>query len=65
MCAIPAQQNEFDAYREAAGGIMSSILMDIDEPIYKEHPSLKPNGLDGPYEVDPRIFEPRFYEWNP
>jgi len=58
-------KDESDADREAAGGVMTSILTDIEEPIYKEHPSLKPDGLDGPYKVDPRIFEPRFYEWNP
>jgi hypothetical protein len=58
-------KDEFDAYREAAGGFMTSILTDIEEPIYKEHPSLTPDGLGRPYEVDPRIFEPRFYVWNP
>jgi len=56
-------KEEFEAYRKAAGMLMGSILLDIEEPIYKEHPSLRPDGLDGPYKVDPKIFEPRFYEW--
>ncbi|HVK55078.1 MAG TPA: hypothetical protein VM532_08630 [Burkholderiales bacterium] len=58
-------KEEFETYRKAAGMLMGSILLDIEEPIYQEHPTLRPNGLGGPYKVDPRIFEPRFYEWNP
>ncbi len=56
---------EVEAYRKAVGNIMGTILMNIEEPIYKEHPSLMPDGLGGPYKVDPTIFEPRFYEWKP
>lgn len=56
-------KEEFEAYRKAAGKLMGAILIDVEEPIYKEHPSLRPDGLDGPYKVDPKIFEPRFYEW--
>jgi hypothetical protein len=58
-------KEEFEAYRKAVGMLMGSILLDVEEPIYKEHPSLRPDGLDGPYKVDPKIFEPRFYEWKP
>jgi hypothetical protein len=57
--------DEFEAYRKAAGGVMGSILLDIEEPIYTEHPLLRPEGLDGPYRVDPIILDPRFYEWTP
>jgi hypothetical protein len=58
-------KEEFEAYRKAVGNLMGAILLDVEEPIYKEHPSLRPDGLDGPYKVDPKIFEPRFYEWKP
>ncbi|HVK55416.1 MAG TPA: hypothetical protein VM532_10355 [Burkholderiales bacterium] len=58
-------KEEFEAYRKVAGMLMGSILLDIEEPIYQEHPTLRPHDLDGPYKVDPRIFEPRFYEWKP
>jgi hypothetical protein len=58
-------KEEFEAHRKAVGNLMGAILLDVEEPIYKEHPSLRPDGLDGPYKVDPKIFEPRFYEWKP
>jgi hypothetical protein len=58
-------QEEFEEYRRAAGKIMGAILLDIEEPIFKEHPSLLPDGLGGPNKIDPKIFAPRFYEYKP
>ena len=58
-------QEELEVYRRAVGKIMGAILMDIEEPIFKEHPSLLPDGLGGPNKIDPNIFEPRFYEYEP
>jgi hypothetical protein len=54
---------EFEAYRRAVGMLMGSILLDIEEPIFKEHPSLRPDYLDGPRKIDLKIFEPAFYEY--
>lgn len=54
-------KEEFEAYRAAVGRIMRAIYLDIEEKIFAEHPQLRPKTLDGPYEVDPAIFEPRFY----
>jgi len=37
--------NEFQAYRRAAGFVMGRIFTDIMRPIYKTHPQLVPRGL--------------------
>jgi hypothetical protein len=36
---------EFDAYRNAVGQIMGTMLLDIMNPIYREYPELKPPEL--------------------
>lgn len=38
--------DEFEAYRTAVGQIMGTMLVDIMNPIYREHPDLKPPELD-------------------
>jgi hypothetical protein len=37
---------EFEAYRAAVGQIMGTMLLDIMNPIYREHPELKPPELE-------------------
>ncbi len=37
---------DFETYRHAVGEIMGTMLTDIMNPIYREHPDLKPKGLD-------------------
>jgi len=37
---------EFEAYRLAVGQIMGTMLLDIMNPIYREHPELKPPELE-------------------
>ena len=37
---------EFDAYRKVAGRIMGNVLIDIMNPLYGEHPDIKPKELD-------------------
>lgn len=39
-------QAEFEAYRNAVGQIMGTMLVDIMSPIYREHPELKPAELE-------------------
>lgn len=41
---------EFQAYREAAGFVMGYIYTDVVAPIYKEHPELEPPELREGYE---------------
>ncbi len=37
---------EFALYRRAVGGIMAEILLEVLNPLYREHPGLKPEGLN-------------------
>jgi hypothetical protein len=57
-------EKDFEVYRRAVGNVMGTIIDEISNPLYKEHASLVPDGLNGPYKVDPIMFEPRFYEWH-
>lgn len=38
-------EEDFKIYRRAAGKIMGEILLEVLNPLYEEHPSLKPPGL--------------------
>jgi hypothetical protein len=42
--ACPSQ--EFKAYRLAVGKIMGEMLLEVMNPLYAEHPSLKPQALE-------------------
>jgi hypothetical protein len=37
---------EFEAYRNAVGQIMGTMLVDIMNPLYREYPDLKPPELE-------------------
>lgn len=39
-------QPEFESYRAAVGQIMGTMLLDVMNPIYREHPDLKPAELE-------------------
>ncbi|OSK95964.1 putative cytoplasmic protein [Escherichia coli TA447] len=39
-------ESELDTYRSAIGEIMGRMLIDIMNPIYKQHPELKPKELN-------------------
>jgi hypothetical protein len=39
-------QDEFNRYRQAVGRIMGNMLLDIMNPIYSDHPDLKPADLN-------------------
>lgn len=41
-----SSEKEYLEYRTAVGTIMGYMFTDIMIKIYKEHPSLKPNGLE-------------------
>lgn len=38
--------DEFNNYRKAVGKVMGEMLIGIMNPIYKEHPDLKPKELN-------------------
>lgn len=54
----------FENYHKIAGNIMASLYLDIEEKLWTKYPELRPTTMDGSYEVDSKIYEPRFYEWN-
>jgi hypothetical protein len=37
---------DFKRYRRAAGQIMGALYLEVMQPIYSEHPGIKPEGLD-------------------
>ena len=39
-------EDEFKDYRRAVGAVMGEILLEVLNPLYKQHPSLKPKGFD-------------------
>lgn len=39
-------KDEFDRYRSAVGQMMGTMLLDVMNPIYREHPDLKPPQLE-------------------
>ncbi|HGT5175394.1 TPA: hypothetical protein ACM32Q_001907 [Escherichia coli] len=39
-------ESELDTYRSAIGEIMGRMLINIMNPIYKQHPELKPKELN-------------------
>ena len=39
-------EEEFKAYRLAVGHILGEEFFQVIEPLYKEHPELKPEGWD-------------------
>lgn len=39
-------ESELNVYRSAVGEIMGRMLIDIMNPIYKQHPELKPKELN-------------------
>ena len=58
------KNEEFKTYRSAAGKLMGTLYLDIANKLWEEYPKLKPTQMDGPYEIDQSLFEPRFYKWN-
>jgi len=43
--------DEFQRYRRGFGYIMGYMLTEVMNPIYAEHPELKPEQLGGPYHM--------------
>jgi hypothetical protein len=37
---------EFKTYRLAAAKVLGEMLLEVMNPLYAEHPDLKPSGLD-------------------
>jgi len=39
-------REELAAYRRAVGSVMSTMLLDIMNPLYAKHPAIKPSGIE-------------------
>ncbi len=52
----------FESYRRVVAEISATLLLDIQERLWRDYPQLRPEFLKGPYKVDPKIYEPLFYE---
>lgn len=44
-------ETEFTQYQQATGKVLGEILVGFLNPIYQEHPSLKPQEMGGEFEV--------------
>ena len=55
-------KENFEQFRLAAGKAMGEIYLEMEEPLWKRFPKLRPEPMDGSYKVNPKIFEPKFYE---
>jgi hypothetical protein len=46
---------EFQKYRRGFGEVMGALLIEVVNPIYSEHPNLKPTQMGGPYVVPAEV----------
>lgn len=44
-----AKDDEFLAYREGIAKVLEIVLWELLNPIFKQHPDIKPEGWDDPY----------------
>jgi hypothetical protein len=55
-------KESYESYARVAATLVATLYLDIQERLWRDYPDLRPKGMkNGTYEVDPRIFEPRFY----
>lgn len=54
-------QKSFESYRRVIAEVITTLHLDVQERLWRDHPELRPTFLKGPYEVDPKIHEPIFH----
>lgn len=59
---VKDSKENWDSYRRAVGRAMGEVCLELEEPLWKRFPNLKPVSIGGPYKVNPSIFEPKFYD---
>jgi len=59
LCDIENEcsEDEFKLFRNRIARVLAEILTEIMNPIYNEHPDLKPKELGGNYIIDPEIYK--------
>lgn len=55
-------KKNWDIYRHAVGKAMGEVCLELEEPLWERFPNLKPEALGGPYKINPKIYESKFYE---
>lgn len=45
-----------EKYKQAAGRVMGDILLEVLNPLYAEHPELRPTALGGMHVLDESVF---------
>jgi len=48
-------------HRRAVATLLGAFCSEVLLPIHAEHPDLLPEGLRGPYKIDPAAYGPPFY----
>lgn len=56
-------EESWNEYRLAIGSAMAEVF-ELGERLWRRFPEFRPRQLGGAYEVDPRIYEPPFYDWD-
>ncbi len=46
LVQVEASEEEFKGYRRAVGAVMGELLLEVLNPLYSEHPELKPDGFE-------------------
>jgi hypothetical protein len=54
-------KENWEIYRKAVGRAMGEVCLELEDPLWNRFPNLEPEDVDGPYKVDPEIYEPKFY----
>ena len=52
----------FESYQRVVAEILATVQLDIQERLWRDYPQLRPEFLNGHYKIDPKIYEPPFYE---
>ena len=49
-------KEDFNVMRKGIGYVMGYLYTDVMEPLWKMHPELRPEEMDGTYKVPPEIY---------
>ena len=45
LVVASSSKEEADAYKQSIGKVLGELLLEVINPLYREHPSLRPEGL--------------------
>ena len=53
---------EHEVYKQGVAKVLGNLVWYLTDPLWERYPDVKPEHMGGPYKIDPKIFEPKFYE---